>query len=67
MSHLAAVDLDVAVADHLARLRAAGAEAHAIDDVVEAALERDSRFSPVMPFGRAAFSKVLRNCRSRTP
>ena len=36
---LAAVHVDVAVADHLAGLRAAGAEAHAVDDVVQAALE----------------------------
>ena len=36
--HFAAVDLEVAVADHLARLRAAGAEAHAVDDVVQTAL-----------------------------
>ena len=37
---LAAVDLDVAVAHDLARLRAAGAEAHAVDHAVETALER---------------------------
>src|SRR4051794_1717521 len=36
---LAAVDVDVTVADHLARLRAAGAEAHTVDDAVEAALQ----------------------------
>ena len=36
---LAAVDVDVAVAHHLARLRAAGAEAHAVDDAVQAALQ----------------------------
>src|SRR6185437_3912607 len=36
---LAAVELDVAVAHNLARLCAAGAEAHAIDDAVHAAFE----------------------------
>src|ERR1017187_10554986 len=36
---LAAVDIDVAVAHHLAGLGAAGAEAHAGDDAVQAALQ----------------------------
>ena len=37
--HPAAVHLDVAVANHLAGLRAGGAEAHAVNDVVQAALQ----------------------------
>src|SRR5471032_1225154 len=37
---LAAVDLDVAVAHHLPGLGAAGAEAHAVNDAVQAALKR---------------------------
>src|ERR1039457_889311 len=36
---LAAVDVDMAVVDNLAGLGAAGAEAHAVDDAVEAALQ----------------------------
>src|ERR1035437_2179282 len=36
---LAAVDIDVSVADHLAGLGAAGAEPHAEDDAVQAALQ----------------------------
>src|ERR1022692_4624098 len=36
---LAAVEIDMAVADHLAGLGAAGAEAHAEDDAVQAALQ----------------------------
>ena len=37
--HLAPVDLDVAVAHDLARLTAAGAETHAVDHAVQAALQ----------------------------
>src|SRR5260370_19543239 len=37
---LAAVELDVPVADDLPRLRAAGPQAHPVDDIIETALEQ---------------------------
>jgi len=44
------------MAHDLPRLRAASAQAHAVDDVVEAALEQGQQFSPAMPFIIVAFS-----------
>ena len=56
---LAAVDLDVAMADDLAGLRAAGAEAHAVDDAIEAALQAGHQIFAGDAFGRGGLFEVV--------
>src|SRR5438874_7792908 len=59
--HLASVHRDMAVAHQLARLTTAGAKAHAIDDVIQAALQLlQKRFAGDAFLGRSLFEIVAK-------
>jgi hypothetical protein len=57
----------MAVPDELTRGLAARGEAHAVDHVVQTALERGEEVVPVTPGSAETRSNVLRNCFSLSP
>ena len=64
---LAAVDLKMAMTNHLTRLRAAGAETHAVDDVVEALLEHAEQVFAGDAGHRAGFLEQVAELRFEQP